>query len=65
MSHARQPMFILAMAFTATLLAPIKLPAEPAVSETVEGGSSVVRIRAMGGTEKVYRIDLMKFRSSS
>jgi alpha-L-fucosidase len=44
--------------FAATFVVTQETLAEPSVKETREGGTSIIRITAKDGAEKVYRIDL-------
>ena len=47
-----------AMVITTSCLTARLFAAEPVVTETHEGGTSVIRITPADGGEKVYRIDL-------
>jgi len=48
------------MVITTSCLAAQLCAAEPVVTETREGGTSVIRIRSADGGERVYRIDLSR-----
>jgi len=62
MMRANKVAVLLAVLSTASF-AVLAGAGEPTVTETIEGGTSVIRIKAADGTEKEYRIDLSRHHS--